>query len=418
MQKIKQTLPLYSFIILFIAGWWVFAFQNTYVPLETFHTHSNFPHERTRLDPAITNIDRNILHQALSGDFQLMARLIVDWDIDAQLLDSRGFEGIKRIDRSDFLQSQSLIRILQNKEAVEESCAFLRKNNYYIVDDSGCRFDLNRSFNKFLPQSYAAASLLLSLVSPNQITALPRRLREQTHLYPESLTKQIPLDIDRYNSEMLFQAKPEVAFVAHYSHPATIQALTNQGVLLYTMRNIKTLPDISEEIMHMGCITNKPLQAELMNIFIEAAIAAIDNQQSVLIHHFKQSHEKLPRVLLVNFHQSFSVPTSNSLTGQILSHMQALDISLDYAIKSDQANEWVALIDKERLRNLNPDYLIVATENEEALAKEIRNDRALQEISAIRNNRLIFVDEATLQSPSQYVVLAYHNLIQALASVP
>jgi iron complex transport system substrate-binding protein len=386
--------------------------------MNTFHTHSNSLPERTILDPAITSIDRSILHQALSGDFQLMARLIADWDIDAQILDSRGFEGIKRIDRSDFLHSQSLIRILQNKEAAKQSSTFLRKHNYYVVDDTGCRIDLNQSFNKFLPQSYAAASLLLSLVPPDQIAALPRSLREQTHLYPEALTNQIPLDIDRYNSEKLFQAKPEVAFVAHYSHPATIQALTNQGVLLYTMRNIKTLPDISEELTHMGCIINKPLEAELMNIFIDAAIAAIDNQQSVLIHHFKQSNEKLPRVLVVNFHQSFSVPTTNSLTGQILSHMQSLDISLDYAMSSDQADEWMAPINKERLRNLNPDYLIIATENEEALAKEIRNDKALQEISAIRNNRLIFVDEAILHSPSQYVVLAYHNLIQALASVP
>ncbi len=41
----------------------------------------------------------------------------------------------------------------------------------------------------------------------------------------EELTNRIPLNIDRYNSEKLYMANPQVAFVAHYSHPSVLQAL-------------------------------------------------------------------------------------------------------------------------------------------------------------------------------------------------
>jgi iron complex transport system substrate-binding protein len=182
------------------------------------------------------------------------------------------------------------------------------------------------------------------------------------------------------------------------------------------MKNIQSFSDISKELVHMGTLANKPLEAELMNIFIDAAIAAIDNQQAVLLHHFKERQVDLPRVLVVNFHQTFTVPTTKTLTGQILTRMQALDITLKYVSESGQAHEWMAPIDRERLVNLNPDYLIIATENEEEAAKDIYGDKALNEISALRHHRLLFVDESIQHSPSQYAVLAYHDLVQALAS--
>lgn len=410
-----QTLKIYSILILFIIAWWTFAFKKNVDSHESAIKHSSFSlANRPHLDAAITLIDRELLHQALSGNTQLMARLIADWDIDAQILDSKGFDGIKRIPHPDFLHSQSLIRILQNEDYIKKTAAILKQQNEFVIDDLGNCIDLKPTYHRFLPQTFAAASFLLSLLPPEQVIALPRHLREQTTLYPKSLTNQIPLDIDRYNAEKLFQARPEVAFVAHYSHPATLQALSNQGVLLYTMKNIQTLADITQELVHLGNIVSKPLQAELMKIFIDAAICAIDNQQAVLIKHFQQTQGLMPKVLVVNYHQTFSVPTPKSLTGQILARMPVLDISLKFTEESGQSQGWMAAIDREKLIHLNPDFLIVTTSNADAAAKGIKSDPALKELSAIRHNRLIFIDESIQQTPSQYVVLAYHDLIQAL----
>jgi len=409
-------MKIYSFLVLFIGIWWLLAFKKTTFtePSTPYPTKINCP----TLDAAITLINRDLLYQALTGDTELMARLISDWDIDAQILNSNGFEGIKRIPHSDFLRSQSLLRALQNDDYVKNVLHSLKNKNQWVLDDAGNAINLQSNYQKYLPQTYLAASLLLSLVAPSQIAGLPRHMREQTDLYPLALTRQIPLDVDRYNAEKLYLENPDVAFVAHFSHPATIQALINQGVLLYTMKNIHTIPDICQELIHLGHIVNKPLQAELMTIFINAAVCALDNQQTVLIRHFQQAEELLPKVLVVNFHQTFSVPTKKTLTGQLLSRMSVLDISIKYTEESGQSNSWAASIDKEKLVRLNPDVLIITTTNPKAASAGIHNDPVLSDLSAVRHNRLVFLDESVQHSISQYVVLAYHDLIQALIPQP
>lgn len=418
-HKCLQAIKTYAFVILFILGWWVLAFNTKSDRAQAARSQSSAvtAPPSVPLDTAITAIDRHLLHQALAGDCQLMARLIADWDIDAQILLAKGFQGITRLPHPDFLQSQSLIRTLQNEEAIKKSTSLHHEHHLSVSDDVGHEIPLNPPYQRFLPQTYVAASFLLSLVPVKQIVALPRSLRDQTHLYPSSLTKQIPLDIDRYHGEKLFQARPDIAFVAHYSHPDTIQALNNQGTLLYTMKNLMTLSDISEELIRVGNIANKPLQAELLKIFIDAAIIALDNQQTVFTRHFEKQTRKLPTVLVVNFHHSFSVPTTNTLTGQLLSRMSSIDLSLKYAKEHNHSNEWMAMIDRERLLKLNPDFLIIATDNVQALEKEIDQDHSLHGLAAIRNRRFVVVNHSIQNSPSQYVVLAYHDLIYALMNL-
>jgi len=416
-----KTLSVYVFLIFFISAWWTFAFQKKVTSDENSFSprfFSQSKHHSLQIEPAITHIDRNLLQQALSGDTRLMARLIADWDIDAQILSSNGFQDVSRLNPSDFLRSQSLIRLLQNQDYAKNATSILKQQNQHVVDDTGNYLNLKPIYKKFLPQTYVAASFLLSLIPPEHIVALPRSLRDQTQLYPLSLTEQIPLDIDRYNAEKLFQAGTDLAFVAHYSHPATIQALSNQGVLLYTMKNIQSLEDISHELIATGHITGRPLQAELLKIFIDAAMCAMDNHQAALVGQLKKNHTQLPRILVVNFHQTFSVPTIQTLAGQIISRMPLLNASLQLASDNNQANEWVIPLGKERLLNMDPEILVITTTNPDAAAKRICSDKSLRDLSAVRNQRLIFVDEAVQQSPSQYILLAYHDLIQALKFQP
>ena len=270
-----------------------------------------------------------------------------------------------------------------------------------------------------MPQTYAAASFLLALAPANEIVALPGRLRGQEHLYPRALTDQIPLDIERYNAEKLFRAHPEIAFVAHFSHPATIETLANQGVILYTMKNPASLQDISHELMHIGNIISRPLEAELLSLFIDAAMLALDNRLQILTKEFDAADIKPPRLLFLNYHQNFSIPTKKTLTGQLLKRIGAWDISLPYSEANEQSHEWMMMpIDKERLINLDPECLVIAAENPQAVEREIRQDIALKQLSAVRNNRLYFVDESIHHSPSQYIVLAYYDIIQALKQLP
>lgn len=420
MQKLISFLKVYGVFTAIIVGWWVLAFKSKpKVVTLAAEVHVEMKSKSHPLFPSnFIYVQREDLKRALAGDFALMTKLIVDWDIDAQLLHAAGVSSIRRLAPTKFLESQMLSRVISNGNSEEAERVRADYSIKYAVDDIGSRIHIKKHFKRFLPQTYAAASFLLALVPTENIIALPRRLREQVQLYSKRVTDNIPLDIDRYNGEKLFQAKPEVAFIAHYSHPTTIQALSNQSILLYVMKDFNTLNDIMDELLVVGSIINRPLEAQLLAIFMNAAMIAIDNKLTIITQNYERIRSRPAKVLFLNHHNAYTIPTPRTLTGRLLERMGDWDISLKYVADSDQNDVWAMPIDKERLLKLDPDCLIIATENRKALESEIRDDPAMSQLSAVRNHNLYFVDEAVQQSPSQYIVLAYYDLIQTLAALP
>lgn len=410
----KTSAKLYLLCASFIIAWWLLAFYPQFIPSPSEVPAS--PAEQLPSSPTSTTsplVDRNTLKNALSGDIALMTQLIATWDIDAQLM-----HHAKRIPKDRLLRSQWIGRQLSHLnqgQLITTQAPYCKKT---LVDASGKALTVDTSRRKrFLPQTYAAASFLLALVSPEEIIALPRSMREQVDLYPRALTDQIPLDIDRYNSEELFQAHPDIAFVATYSHPATIQTLENQGIALYMLKSPFSFDDIIFELQQIGHITNRPLQAELLSIFIEAALINLDNHLMAFIRHTIHQHRPLPRVLLLNYHQHFSIFSLKTLAGQLMARLGALDVSSKY-VNPRYFDEWMTPITKEGLTHLAPDCLIIVTEHPEMLRKTIYADPALTQLPALRKKQLHFMDEAAQSSASQHVVIAYYDLIYGVLQQP
>ncbi len=417
----SNILKVYAFVALFVIGWWTLAFKqkSSNDPSPTLISLAEVSNQEPKpsVAPPLINVKREQLKLALAGDLALMAQLIVEWDINAQILQQTGLSSVKRLPAHELLRSQILKRHLFTTAPDELNIIKQNHRLKSLTDDAGNTITLDKTFQRYLPQTYISASFLLALVPTDEIVALPRCLREHEQLYPKDLTAQIPLDIDRYNAEKLFQAQPEIAFVAHYSHPATIQALLNQGVILYTMKNPTSIEDISAELLQMGHIINRPFEAELLKIFIDAAMLALDNHLLTLTRPLITTHTPIPQLLFLNHHQNFSIPTPRTISGQLLARMGDLDISLAYVETHQQSQEWMMPIDKEQIINLDPDYLIIAAEATQALNKEIRQNMGLKQLKAVRNNHLYFVDESIQHSPTQYIVLAYFDLIQCMAGL-
>lgn len=392
-----ERLKVYGLGLSFIVTWWTFAFfdtscmsQDISISLENSIEDIS---KKTIPDHTTIHIDRDLLMKALAGNSSLMMQLIADWDIDAQLLQVNGFKEIQRLPQNDFLKVHLLARHIKDKK---------------VSLDQHLRF---------LPQTYSAASFLLALLPASQIVALPNSLREQTELYPKEITDNIPLDINRYNSEKLFQEAPKIAFAAQYSDPATLQALKDQGIQLYLTKDFNTLEDISEELLNIGQLIDRTHEAELMQLFLTAATIALDNQLLLLKQHFSIIDKPLPRVLYLNYHQNFSIPTSKTLTAYFLQKIEDWDMTLKYGEDRGLKDIWTVPIDKEHLLNLNPDCLIIATEHPLVVKESIINDNALQNIKAVRNRHLYFIKESIQQSPSQYIILAYFDLVDSLLRV-
>lgn len=326
-------------------------------------------------------MNRDLLQQALAGDIPLMAKLIADWDVDAQLLELTNQIPVKRLPSHVYLRSQILARQLLNKT------------------EKGWQ-----QIERFLPQTYVAASFLLALADTEQIVALPQGLRKHTHLFPKALTDQIPQDIDRYNAETLFMAQPNAAFVAHYSHPALLDTLRDQGVPLYTLQHLDSIGVIKQTLMQVGEIVHRPLEAELLALFMDAAFLTIDNRIAVLQH----SMQEKARLLFVTHHDQYFAPTAKTLTGQLLKRMGIVQIPV-----AEKSEEWSVPIFHEDILHFNPHRFVIATP--QCLVKpQFYQDALFKDLIAMQSDKVFFVDEIVQQFPSQYIVLAYYDLFKAL----
>lgn len=352
---------IYATIAIGIVIWWSLAFRQQSQSLLTFESHSSNPVESSN---NLSRIDREQLKQALSGDFVLMGSLIAEWDIDAQLLQAR------RLSAEQYLRAQTLSRALKNRQ---------------------------QKTLKFLPQSYAAASILLAIASPEQLVALPKGFRRQSQLFPKILTDKIPEDVDRFNSEKLFLDKPHIAFVSsYYSHPSAIDALRNQGIAIATIKSLDSMRAIQEAIILIGHYSEQEGEAELLNVFIDAAFMAIDNR--------RQEHGK---VLYLSYYSQLKTPSKNTFTYELLQKLHA-DPERFEGLKEAMP------VDQERLLAINPECLIIASLDPAAMKAKFERDPIFRGFKG----SIYFLDDEVQQAASQYAVLAYFDLVQAIAGRP
>lgn len=362
---IVKSALIYAIIILGIAGWWFLAFR-TQPPVQTAIPSIVAP--SFSQDIPLSPFDRETLKTALGGDFALMGRLMTDWEIDAQLLEQGGLS-VKHFPSEKFTRGQFLSRSLEK-----------RTNGL-----------------KFLPQSYAAASILLAIAPPDQIVALPKGLRRQTQLFPKSLTDLIPEDVDRFNSERLFLTRPDIAFVsAHYSHPAAIEMLRNQGIAIALLKSLESMRAIQESITLIGQYAQHKSEAELLNLFIDAALMAIDNRKPPL--------NPETTTLYLTYYTQLTTPSKQTFTYEQLQWL---------GFEPEQLKESMPL-DQEKLFALNPDRLIISTHDPVSLRAKLEGDPAFKGLKAVQSKHLYFLDDIVQQAASQYAVLAYFDIVQAL----
>jgi len=393
----------YFISITLLLLWWSFAFRHSFDLSSQAAPQPNLVHIPAPLLEILSPLQRDTLKEALGGDFSLMTKLIADWDIDAQLLESRGVLQAKRLSRKKYIKAQLIGRQLKkNRKRVFQTQT--------IYDDLGVGLNLEKPLTKFLPQTYISATFLLTLAPTEQIVAIPSGLRDQTQFFPRQMTDKIPLDIDRYNGEKLFLVKPDVAFVANYSHAHTLHALHSQGIPLFTFKHFETILEIQSALTRTGQVINRPLEADLLNLFIEASLLAIDNRVLAFNVHLNEQGIHNPRILYLNYRSQYSLPTSRTLTGKLLERMNIQLLSQ----LSEKQSEWFVPIYQEQIRRLDPDFLIVASAYPDRMAAHLQEDEAMKELTAIKANRIAFIDDAVQQSPTQYVILAYYDLFDAM----
>lgn len=353
---------LYFFLSVAILVWWGIAFREDWISQPIAQPITSVPD---------TN-ERHLLLQSVNGDTEAMLSLLSLWESE---------------DLSHSLRAELLT----------------------LRDDLQTLPPPLPTAKRLLPQSLVAASFLLTLVPAEWIVALPPEMRKNSCLFPEEKLKKISLDLNRYQAEKLFLVKPEIAFVATYSNPSTVEALQQQGMEIFTLGALESPEQILFEFQRLGDRVGLSRFSQLISRFIHLFFAVIDFRLANL-----KLHPTFPdKILYILHHQQFNIPTPKTLTGQLLSRMQ-IDSMMNAYCAHCSPYEWFVHADKERMMNLDPDALILASAHPEQLSQTIQNDRALKRLHAVKKDRIVQVQETIQQMPSLHMAIAYYDLYSAL----
>lgn len=385
----KAVTFIYFPLFAFISIWWWMAFLPSGSDTNSLSYSLVVQREPTL---HIGNIElpplqRETLYEALSGNTDLMTRLMAEWDIEAQLLLDEGLSNVQRLSHEQFISGQRIGRTLSKGEIPKST-----KQRFY-------------------PQTFMAASFLLALVEPEQIVAIPAGLRRQTQLYSRKLTDRIPADIDCYHAEQLFLNKPHVAFVANYSLPTTLQMLKSQGISLCKQEKLESLTDLLASLREVGKVIEQPEKAEIMALFITASLYAIDNRLLACQEQFQANLST--KTVYLNNNLYYAAPTQRMIIGQLLKRLH-INECLN-PLFSENDHRWKVPVENEQLSYIQPDcFIISSTMCEYDLKMKISCDPSLSQLESVKNQRVFLVDEEVQETPSQYIVLAYYDLYLAL----
>jgi iron complex transport system substrate-binding protein len=400
-----KTPTLYITLFAFVLGWWYLAFHSSTIPSDVVISPRQISlAEISPSSPYLNPLSRSKLHQALLGDTELMISLMAEWDTEARLLTTCVNSDIQRLPNDKYLKAQLLGRRIQARKYGVETTPY-PEQFYDISDDAGI-IHKTKQRERFLPQTYVAASFLLALTDPQQIVALPRGFRDLNEMFPKELLNRIPVDCGAYQTETLLKLSPDLAFVAPYSMPSTRQVLAEQGVELFTISNINTLEEVQDALIRVGEIAGKPEEAELLSLFMEAAVYALDNRLLV-------APKRHWEVLYLNHFSKFSVPTRHTLMGSILSRLRIND----FPLFNFSERRWQIPVEHEKLVRLNPQAIILSATSGTELKDLLMQHPAFRNIPAVKKGQIFTLAACVQDSPSQFAVLAYYDIVNALLEV-
>lgn len=391
---------MYLMAIGFIFSWWTLAFsslQRTDLKEAPSVCCEKTPYPLSPTCPLLPFV-RAQWHRALMGDVQTMMQLLAEWQVEVHILEAQGVIPHTPTAHARFLRAQELAHRLLAREKGIDSPA---PQYEWQTDDGGAPLTLPTPPRRFLPQTELAAAILLTLCPLEQIVALPSRMRTLP-LFPASKLDTIPYDIDRYNSESLFALRPDVAFIAHYTAPTTVQTLREQEIALFLITRLNSLEEILETICKIGHVVGQPEKAELLTLFVQAGFAALDNRLAAASFPLRQEHHPL----YLEAFSTLSAPTKRLLTGQLSSRLQ-----LNHVLEEEAGNGWSIPLSGERLQHLASTWIVFSLRDPKKNLPFLHQHALLKETPASLNNKIFAVDEAFQNSPTHFLLLAYYDLV-------
>ncbi len=262
-----------------------------------------------------------------------------------------------------------------------------------VTDATNHTVTLKQAPLRVSSKSMFSDQVLIELLPANQITSLSRLSKDPSYsLIANKIPSSIPL-LD-LNIERTIANKPDLLIAANWSDQQKIEVLRQAGITVFIFNTVYTIHDIENNILLLGKLVNQSERAQQLVNEMNTKLA------TKLI---KPKH----KLTAVEYTPWGAASNEASTINTIMVRAGLTNVVAN--VQGDQYGQ--VPLAKEQLLVLNPDVIIIPgtcdkdnTDNSNQFRQELLADPSLQQLTAIKNNKVICLPQSLRSTDSQYIV--------------
>ncbi|MGM9929287.1 MAG: ABC transporter substrate-binding protein [Bacillus sp. (in: firmicutes)] len=285
----------------------------------------------------------------------------------------------------------------QTTEKIEETTAETSDYPRTFTDGRGIEVTIEEEPSRIVSTTLAIDEYLLALVEPERIAAVTQMSTDAGISNVAGLTDGIETKMESVTAELVLSLKPDLVLVPTYVNPEVLEQLDAAGVKTYQLKDDASFTGILAGLEEVGAIVGEEEEAAEVVADVKERMAALEEKAADV--------KEQKRVLY--WTQYNSSVTENTSIGEMITLAGGINVITEAGITGDEYPDYPNL-SKEKLVELNPDVIITSDwqydGSEATFVEEWKNDRALKNVNAFKNNEVHVIDSANLTTAAHYVI--------------
>lgn len=267
-----------------------------------------------------------------------------------------------------------------------------------VTDGRGKEVTIAEKPKHIVSTALAIDELLVDLVPIDNIAAVTAISADSGISNVASKTDSVESKFETVTAEQVLALNPDLVIVPSYINPEVLDQLDSAGITTFQVIDDASFEGILKTVETLGQIVGEQQKAtDLM--------ADIQKRINTLKANADKKEDK-PRVLY--YTEYFSSVTDNTTIGEMINLAGGINVVSEAGIVGDSYPDYPE-ISKEILVQLKPDVIFTtawgaASDGEPAFVTEWKNDPALKDVPAIKNNKIYVLDSANVTTASHYVI--------------
>ena len=281
-----------------------------------------------------------------------------------------------------------------NNEQVSEQTEF----PITVVDGRGKEITIKEKPTNIVSTTLAVDEYLIDLTSLENIAAVTQISTDAGISNVAGKTDTIASKFETVTAEQVLALNPDLVIIPSYVNPEVLDQLDSAGITTFQVIDDSSFDGILKTLKTIGDIIGEKEKASEL-------VADIQKRIDTLKANAEKVEEK-PRVLY--FTEYLSSVTGKTTIGEMIELAGGVNVIEEAGIVGDAYPDYPN-VSKEVVVELNPQVIFTTAWGstpgvEPAFVTEWKNDPALANVDAIKNNQIYVLDGANVTTASHYVI--------------